>query len=178
MRRFLIDDKRQSGDTIVEVLVALAIIGMVLAAAYTTANRSIQITRQSQERTEAVKVAENQLEVIKSIAGSVEPMDGSEEIWDGEVFCIKQSDSAYVPYDDTGAELPDLWDAELTMEEPPDNGFYPQDCVFSTLYHVYVGYDDDDERSRFLVNVRWERIGGGGMIDEVQYIYGIAGVAP
>lgn len=59
-------DKKQSGDTIIEVLVAMSVIGLVLGAAFGIANRSVQIGQSAQERTEALKIAETQLEIFKS----------------------------------------------------------------------------------------------------------------
>lgn len=57
---------KQSGDTIIEVLLAMSIIGLVLGAAFGIANRSVQIGQNAQERTEALKIAESQLELFKS----------------------------------------------------------------------------------------------------------------
>lgn len=56
---------RSSGDTIVEVLVAIAIVGAVLAGAYTSTRRSANATRTAQEQGEALKLAESQVEQIK-----------------------------------------------------------------------------------------------------------------
>lgn len=58
---------RQRGDTIVEVLIAMTVIAMVLAGAYVTTNRSIQNTRSAQERGNALKLAEAQIEQLKGV---------------------------------------------------------------------------------------------------------------
>ncbi len=54
------------GDTLVEVLIAIGIISTVLAGAYVMTNRSLISTRDAQERVNATKLAETQLELIKS----------------------------------------------------------------------------------------------------------------
>jgi Tfp pilus assembly protein PilV len=59
----------QRGDTIVEVLISIAIVSMILGGAYVMTNRSLQATRGAQERSNALKVVEAQLETLKSIAG-------------------------------------------------------------------------------------------------------------
>ena len=59
------DGSRQRGDTIVEVLFAIAILGAVLGGAYVVVNRNIMTNRASQERLEAVKLAETQSERLK-----------------------------------------------------------------------------------------------------------------
>lgn len=58
--------QRQRGDTIVEVLLAMSVIGLVLGAAFGIANRSVSIGQDAQERTEALKIAETQLEIFRS----------------------------------------------------------------------------------------------------------------
>lgn len=59
----------QRGDTIVEVLISIAIVSMILGGAYVMTNRSLQATRGAQERSNALKVVEAQLEMLKSVAG-------------------------------------------------------------------------------------------------------------
>ena len=54
------------GDTIVEVMLAMSVIGIVVGAAFGIANRSIAAGQDAQERTEALKIAETQLELFKS----------------------------------------------------------------------------------------------------------------
>jgi prepilin-type N-terminal cleavage/methylation domain-containing protein len=57
----------QRGDTIVEVLISMTVIALVLAGAYVTTNRSIQNTRAAQERGNALKLAEAQVEQLKGV---------------------------------------------------------------------------------------------------------------
>lgn len=59
---------KQSGDTIIEVLIAMTVIGMVLGASFAIANRATLTGRAAQERTEALKLAESQLELLKVYA--------------------------------------------------------------------------------------------------------------
>ncbi len=60
--------KTARGDTLVEVMLALAIIGLVLGFSYATASRALRVGRFAQEQTEALKVAEAQVERLKYIA--------------------------------------------------------------------------------------------------------------
>ncbi|HEU4914118.1 MAG TPA: hypothetical protein VFT16_01805 [Candidatus Saccharimonadales bacterium] len=63
----------QKGDTIVEVLIAIAVITSVLGGAFVMTNRSLQNTRTSQERVNAVKLVESQVELLKSLAATNSP---------------------------------------------------------------------------------------------------------
>lgn len=60
--------RRQAGDTIVEVMIAVAVSSAVLGSAYTITNKSLSNTRLAQEHSEAQKIAQSQLEQIRSIA--------------------------------------------------------------------------------------------------------------
>ena len=60
--------RAQSGDTIVEVLIATAVVGMLLTGSFAVANRSSQVIRSAQERTEAQKITTRMLERLKSYA--------------------------------------------------------------------------------------------------------------
>ncbi|HUD07760.1 MAG TPA: hypothetical protein VMQ52_01640 [Candidatus Saccharimonadales bacterium] len=52
----------QTGDTIIEVLVAMGVLMMILVGAYVTANRSLHSERDGQEHTEALTIAQGQVE--------------------------------------------------------------------------------------------------------------------
>ena len=58
---------RERGDTLVEVMVAIVIVATVIGGAYVVSNRSLQSTRGAQERGNALKLAEAQIEQLKSI---------------------------------------------------------------------------------------------------------------
>lgn len=59
---------REGGDTIVEVLIAIAVVSLILGGAYVTTNRSLQATRSAEERSVALKLAESQVEQIKALS--------------------------------------------------------------------------------------------------------------
>lgn len=69
MKRFW-QHNRQRGDTIVEVLIAIAVVSLILGGAYVTTNRSLQATRAAEERGNALKLAESQVEQLKGLAKS------------------------------------------------------------------------------------------------------------
>jgi Tfp pilus assembly protein PilV len=58
----------QTGDTIVEVLISLTVLAMVLGGAYATSNRALIQSYNAQERLQATKLAEGQLERLKALA--------------------------------------------------------------------------------------------------------------
>lgn len=56
----------QSGDTIVEVLIAIGIVGLMLASAYAITNRSNRSLQDAQERGQALKLVETQIELLRN----------------------------------------------------------------------------------------------------------------
>lgn len=64
---------KQRGDTIVEVLVAIAVISLILGGAFVLTNQSLQGSRQAQERVNALKLVESQIEQIKNFAATNGP---------------------------------------------------------------------------------------------------------
>lgn len=56
----------QVGDTIIEVLISITVVSLVLAGAFVTSRRSTNAVRTAQERGEAIKYAESQVEQLRA----------------------------------------------------------------------------------------------------------------
>jgi type II secretory pathway pseudopilin PulG len=57
----------QAGDTIVEVMIVLSVLGLAIGISYATANRSLLNARQAQENSQATAAAQSQVEQLVSI---------------------------------------------------------------------------------------------------------------
>ena len=57
----------ERGDTIVEVLIAISVMSLLIGGAFVLTNRSLQGTRAAQERLNALKLVESQLEQLKKL---------------------------------------------------------------------------------------------------------------
>lgn len=71
------------GDTIVEVLIAIAVVSVVLAGAFASVRNSVNATRTAQEQGEALKLAESQVEQIKAAISA-----GTPDVVAASDFCI------------------------------------------------------------------------------------------
>lgn len=60
--------KNQSGETIVEVLIALSVLSLVLGIGYGSTAQSIRVSQDTQERVEASQLAKGMVETIKFLA--------------------------------------------------------------------------------------------------------------
>jgi type II secretory pathway pseudopilin PulG len=59
------------GDTIVEVLISIAVISLVLAGAYSTTNHSLTETRDAKEHEEALTLGQSQLEIMNATTATL-----------------------------------------------------------------------------------------------------------
>ncbi len=58
---------RERGDTLVEVMIAIAVISSMLGGAYVVTNKSLTASRDAQERGNALKLSEGQIERINAV---------------------------------------------------------------------------------------------------------------
>lgn len=58
--------KNRRGDTIIEVLIAIAIVSLVLVGAYVSVNKNTAINQDTQERSVAQKLVEGQIELLRT----------------------------------------------------------------------------------------------------------------
>jgi type II secretory pathway pseudopilin PulG len=77
----------RKGDTIVEVMIVLAVLGLAIGISYATANRSIGNVRQAQENSEATTIIQSQVEGIRALASN--PSSSPNNIFIAQPFCIE-----------------------------------------------------------------------------------------
>lgn len=146
---------KQRGDTIVEVLIAIAVMSLVLGGAYVTTNRNLLATRAAQERGNALTLVESQLEQIKSMA-----ITNPEALFDTNApaeFCITPdlalvgADAADCQVGQSGAptETEPIYNLAATRTGPDSNQGY--------VFEVICTWEDPS----------------GDQINEVKMIYRI-----
>jgi len=134
----------QIGDTLVEVLIAATVISLAMGGAYSVANRSLRTARQSQERVEATKIVEGQIEQLKALSHATD----DQGIFGTSVFCLTNG----VRHPNTGmSNIPSLNSDPLTTPSP-----YANECKKRGLYHIAIHKTGTDE---FSIVARWFSIG-------------------
>lgn len=137
--RKIISNYSQRGDTIIEVMLAIAVVGMVLGASYRIANRALQTGRLAQEQTEALKIAESQIEKLKYKASQI----GSDDSVSGTIFDTAATETSFCIADDAAL-------SKITT----NNAQYAALCKGrSGLYDQIVTYDGSN--NLFKVVVTW-----------------------
>ena len=144
--------RRNAGDTIVEVMMVLAVLGMAIGISYATANRSLLNARQAQENSEATGLVQSQLEALRSMApnGTADP---TKNVFRAGDYCIDTSTYKIVPYVAGG----------------PCH-FKPEgDINSSGLYDIRVHYNSG-ANDTFTAVATWDDVLGDGQ-DAVTLIY-------
>lgn len=159
----------QAGDTIIEVLIAMAVLAIVLSGAYYVANHSLSVERDSQEHSEASTIAQSQIEALRT----------AYELYPGNF--LPASDNCY---DGNGNPSNNCYVGPGTLT-------YVASCVSSPTFNVPYCYQVHDfqlsattfrapgctgpncniTEYTYDAQVTWPRIGGGN--NEVDMYYRI-----
>jgi type II secretory pathway pseudopilin PulG len=132
------------GDTIVEVMIVLAILGLSIGICYATANRSLLNARQAQENSIATEIAQSQVETIRALAAANNPSDN---VFQSGPFCT------YLVSGDYHVMAPTT---------NPD-GTYKAECTGAgpnSIFQTAVTYDSS--KDTFTVVVTWPDVLGEG----------------
>ncbi|MGA3150697.1 MAG: prepilin-type N-terminal cleavage/methylation domain-containing protein [Candidatus Saccharimonadales bacterium] len=103
----------QRGDTIIEVLISMSILALVLTGAYVSTSRSLQDGTDSSDRQQALALAEQQIEFIKSNPSAYQPPTNSKT----NSFCIGNDSSIQ-----TGASC--TFNSQYTMTDTYSGGLF------------------------------------------------------
>lgn len=145
----------ERGDTIVEVLISIAVISLILGGAYVTTNKSLLATRGAQERSNATKLAEAQVEQLKAvIATSPDSVFGGGA---ANPFCIYQN-----PASGALQVLPTTSpNCRVTVAGVPTTG---EPGFNLSISHPTVTSSD------FTIRATWANV-GGKVTDQLQIKY-------
>jgi prepilin-type N-terminal cleavage/methylation domain-containing protein len=157
----------QRGDTIVEVLISIAIIGSLLAATFVVMNINFKATQQAHERTEAVKLAEKQVEQIKENTEFF-AASSPRSAWQnrGELLCfgtltaeVPEAVGTHSIYGPSAVNLTDWNNNTEPLKSTADGGSYNEKCTKQgngARYFTLFRYED----GVFTARVHWNGVNG------------------
>ena len=140
---------QQAGDTIVEVLIVIAVLSLVLTAAFLTSTASFKNTIDAKEHGEAQALATSQLEKIKALAAS-----NPTSVFTSTNFCVDITTVTPSVYAAT--------DARCVMKS---DGTTPAPAGSEPAYIVSVHPTTSGGSNPsfvFQVNVKWDSVTGHG----------------
>lgn len=124
----------QSGDTIVEVMLVLAVLGLAISLSYATANKSLKATRAAQENAQATALLQSQVELLRYLAPNG-TANAATNIFQAGPYCI----------DTTAYTI-------VTV---------PASCLFDNLYQVDITYSGA-ATDTFTLHAGWPDVSGQG----------------
>ncbi len=154
-----------AGETIIEVLLCLSILGLILGVAYATTSRNLQATRDSQERLQALQYAESITESIRAYAikdqSSAIP---NQSLFPGttgatpligatRTFCISVN-----PTDYSSAALPISNGAGSARCQRPGDTIYRHTIVAHNLGRLG---GSQNASFRYAITVNWQGLSSG-----------------
>jgi type II secretory pathway pseudopilin PulG len=153
----------QRGDTIIEVLMALTVIGLIIGVFSVLSNESSSNLQQTQERGVAQRIARGQLEYLKSYVRTLQGTDISTVSALTEPGFCMVSDNG----EDDGARIPKKSDVECTQSQTAGGASYTTAIVVNEV-----------ETGIFDVNVKvtWDGLTvNSGNVDVNYRMYNITG---
>ena len=160
----LLRQKSTRGDTIIEVLICIAVAGLVVTGSYALASHSLQEGISATERTQANKLAESQIEALKlrektsNTAWTAPYPNGFSGIQPTDSFCLDtsaqdESSSNWTPFNLQNSGLPN----NLTVGSGAYNNLCTSPQNSSAKYFIDVSANGQT----FLVIVRWQAFANG-----------------
>lgn len=138
----------QRGDTIIEVMIVLTILGFAIGISMATSNRSLQNSRQAQEHSESTRIVQAQAEGLRVLAPT-NPAGPDKNIFISTPFCISYNAGNYT--------VVSAGDAACSTGTTGYNTSI-QYCRGSSLALC----NGLSSTSTFLIQVTWDNIQGRG----------------
>ncbi len=155
----------QAGDTIIEVLLAMAVVSAIIGGGYASARSSLNTTLQSRERDQAVTLTQSQAELLRA-AVNISTLNIASKT---TLFCLDGQGTppsvALFPMTATALGSLDTF-TPSTYNNPQcvrngNNAPYTIPTATTTPFYVSIKRDPDGgDDNLYEIATRWNRIGG------------------
>jgi len=171
-------DTDQSGDTIVEVLLAIAIMALVLAGSYAITSRSLQQGISAREHTEAMYLLQSQIETLKfrqqlSDSTSFKAFEGLST----KNFCLNPKSNGPSDTTNSWAPMPNTDTTFPKVAAAPNPGYNPACRDTTEKYYLNISVPATYSPTgavpppSYWITVRWIRIGSADQVEQSQIYY-------
>jgi hypothetical protein len=141
----------EKGDTIVEVLIATSIIGMIVVAGFTGVNTDQSVELQTQERGGALQLVQSQIELLRALVGNESVTLGTPPA--NNDFCLESSAPAPGVISTTPGQSSTC---NFNSSNQPSNSSVPN-------YHIYISDTSPlADWTQIQVTAQWYKAGGAG----------------
>ena len=152
----------QKGDTIVEVLIALAILSLAFVISYSTASAALLNSQNSQEHSMALEYLDTQIELLRYVANqpyqtTIASTDFSSGT--GKAFCLYVTNTNVMAAT-FGTSLAYQYQSSI---KPTD---YPPQCQIGSGFSYYVAIQPGPAPNDFQIWLWWYGLGNLGIQQE------------
>lgn len=113
----VISSRKQTGDTIVEVMIAVLVVATILAGAFSVTSRSTQAVRDSEEHAQALQYLQGQVELLRNAAATRSALPAS--LTTG--FCLSASAFHQPASGNSNCHLGGLYDVSISSPTSSPN---------------------------------------------------------
>jgi len=142
------------GDTIVEVMIVLAILGFAIGLAYATANKSLLATRAAEESSEATVLIQTQAERIRAFGGTYPA-----QVFSTTDYCITNDTPTFKPSTDAACAAY----TSPTSSVPYAISIHCDTCT--------TGASISSPHDTFTIKATWDDVSGQGPKDGATLLY-------
>ena len=150
--------QRQAGDTIVEVLIATAVIGMVIAGAFVVSAQNTNNVRNAQEHSEALQLLQAQIEQLRAYSTNY--------TYATFTATIPSPTTTKFCFDDSNKPI------QSKDKDPSGNNGTCYDTQFNR-YHFMIleepAVNAAPGNHQFDAKVQWDKLGGGTNNEDLHY---------
>lgn len=167
--------KNSKGDTIVEVMIALAVLGLAFAISYATANHALNVSQNSNEHSKASQILNSQVEMAHTMAAddAVYSHKQTAAGGDGKWFCF------YLDNVSKDVKM-QAFDAIDNFNPDTQGNQFPANCTSpvnsQVNYYVYATLtvlgdaSTNVNQNYFKFNIAWTGLGDlGAQAEQVSY---------
>jgi len=157
--------KTTSGDTIIEVILCIAVLGMTMAVAYASASHSLQVATDAGNRDRAVGYMQQQIELIKLAERERNTNMSSYITNPNKPFCINLATGDKIDADSSGACQICADPAHSDLGITYSSG----SCASGTNSVASISIIYNDTTKIFTADAKWDAPNGSGQSQSVAY---------
>ena len=159
----------QRGDTIISILMSMAVITLVIVLAYTLVTQSLRRGQSAREREQVKNLIQSQIEGLKNLAvQNAEVDNAAENIFhdnyassgSGYLFCLKDDGTIHSYESNSSSTIMPYYDTPDPVRHVTNCDTF--DLPLNRLWIEYKPKDaDDNEQHLFTVTAEWNSAAGG-----------------
>jgi len=160
----MLANNKQKGDTIVEVLIALAVLSLAFVISYATANSALIAAQNAQEHSLALEYIDAQLQALRYVATQpnqtlISQKEFNAPKYPNSAFCLEATGS--------GVDISNYFTAIVGNKSSYPNSAPVSCSILNGSFHYYIAIEPQRQiKNTFTVDIWWQGLGSLGIQQE------------